>query len=69
MEKVFTDSSFQDEEAEKCTVEVKPDLIIKEERMDEEEEGDMGYMGGLENLDNEEGKEMARMNFEVIMEG
>ena len=69
MEKVLADSSFQDEEVEKCTVEVKPDLIIKEERMDEEEEGDMGYMGGLANLDNEEGKEMAGMNFEVIMEG
>ena len=47
MEKVFADSSFQDEEAEKCTVEVKPDLIIKEERMDVENDDDEEMFHGF----------------------
>ena len=56
MENVSTESAVKDEGGERCTVEVKPDFLIKEENEEEEEV-------------EEDAQEMARMNFEVIMEG
>ena len=50
---VSEDSEMKSEDDERLNLEVKPDLLIKEELEDEEEEGN----------------EMALLNFEVIMEG
>lgn len=51
---VSEDSEMKSEDDERLNLEVKPDLLIKEELEDEEEE---------------EGNEIALLNFEVIMEG
>lgn len=54
---VSEDSEMKSEDDERLNLEVKPDLLIKEELEDEEEE------------EGNEGNEIALLNFEVIMEG
>ena len=55
MEDVSEDSEVKSEDEERLTLEVKPDLLIKEEVEETGEE--------------DEEKEIALLNFEVIMEG
>ena len=54
---VSEDSEVKSEDDERLNLEVKPDLLIKEELEDDGEDEEDG------------GNEMALLNFEVIMEG
>ena len=54
---VSEDSEVKSEDDERLNLEVKPDLMIKEELEDDGED------------DEDVGNEMALLNFEVIMEG
>jgi len=54
---VSEDSEVKSEDDERLNLEVKPDLMIKEELEDDGEDDEDG------------GNEMALLNFEVIMEG
>lgn len=54
---VSEDSEVKSEDDERLNLEVKPDLMIKEELEDDGEDEEDG------------GNEMALLNFEVIMEG